>query len=76
MREIVKIDNTSNCLRVLSYFKEGGTHLAIVTKIITDEKKDPYLKQIGLITLENIIESMIGAEIEDEFEGKKEERRL
>lgn len=56
LREPVKIDHSSNCLRVLSYFKEGGSHLAIVTKVETEELRDPYLKKIGLITLEDIIE--------------------
>ena len=41
LREVKKIDYSENCLRVLSYFKEGGTHLAIVTKVVTDDQKDP-----------------------------------
>lgn len=73
LREAVQIDHSSNCLRVLSYFKEGGSHLAIVTKVETDERRDPYLKKIGLITLEDIIEEILGAEIVDEFEGHKEQ---
>lgn len=76
LREVVSINHSSNCLRVLSYFKEGGTHLAIVTKVCTDERKEPYLKKIGLITLEDIIEEILGAEIVDEYEGQKEQRRL
>jgi len=77
LREIVFIDNTTTCLKVLSYFKEGGTHLAIVTKVMTEDKSDPYLKKIGLVTLEDIIEEILDAEIEDEFEGEgREERRL
>ena len=76
LREAVQIDHSSNCLRVLSYFKEGGSHLAIVTKVETDERRDPYLKKIGLITLEDIIEEILGAEIVDEFEGHKEQQRL
>ncbi len=77
LREKTFIDSTTTCLQVLSYFKQGGTHLAIVTKVVTSESSDPYLKKIGLITLEDIIEEILDAEIEDEFEGEgKEERRL
>lgn len=77
LRERTFIDSTTTCLQVLSYFKQGGTHLAIVTKVVTSESNDPYLKKIGLITLEDIIEEILDAEIEDEFEGEgKEERRL
>ena len=72
----MSIDHGSNCLRVLEYFKHGGSHLAIVTKVETEDRKDPYLKKIGLITLEDIIEEILGAEIVDEFEGAKEELRL
>ena len=77
LRERTFIDSTTTCLQVLSYFKQGGTHLAIVTKVVTGDSNDPYLKKIGLITLEDIIEEILDAEIEDEFEGEgKEERRL
>ena len=33
LREIVYIDYSTTCLNVLSYFREGGTHIAIVTKV-------------------------------------------
>ena len=58
-------------------FKDGDNHLAIVTKVENDAGVDPYLKKIGLITLEDIIEQILDAQIEDEYEGDgKEERRL
>lgn len=78
LREIVHINHTTTCLQVLSCFKQGGTHLAIVTKVETGDEnpansshfgKDPFLKKIGLITLEDIIEQIIDADIEDEYEG-------
>jgi metal transporter CNNM len=78
LRDSVNIDNTTSCLRVLSQFRQGTTHMAMVTKIENNGKTDPYLRKIGLITLEDIIEQVIGEEIEDEFQGDdgKEERRL
>ena len=75
LRDIVYIDHTTSCLRVLTQFKEGSTHMAIVTKVDTDEPTDPYLRKIGLITLEDIIEEVIGGEIEDEYEGDGKEER-
>jgi CBS domain containing-hemolysin-like protein len=36
---------------------------------------DPKLIKIGLLTLEDIIEEIIDAEIEDEFEGEGAEDR-
>ena len=77
LRDIVYIDHTTSCLRVLSYFKEGGTHLAVVTKVETEDKQDPKLKKLGLVSLEDIIEEVLDAEIEDEYEQEgKDERRL
>ena len=79
LREIVHINHTTTCLQVLSCFKQGGTHLAIVTKVEASDQnsatsynfgKDPFLKKIGLITLEDIIEQIIDADIEDEYEGQ------
>lgn len=70
------IAHDETCLLQLRYFKEGGQHLAVVTKVETGEG-DPYLKKIGLITLEDIIEEILDFEIEDEFDGEetKNERK-
>mmetsp|Transcript_27461 Transcript_27461/g.36728 ORF Transcript_27461/g.36728 Transcript_27461/m.36728 type:complete len:167 (+) Transcript_27461:552-1052(+) len=56
LRDIVYIDHTESCLLTLKRFKDGDNHLAVVTKVCNDEGVDPYLKKIGLITLEDIIE--------------------
>ena len=56
LREVEHIDHATTCLKILKYFKDGGTHLAIVTKVEKVEGRDPYLKKIGLVTLEDIIE--------------------
>ncbi|CCD26071.2 Mam3p NDAI_0G02940 [Naumovozyma dairenensis CBS 421] len=52
--------NTS-CLNILNYFQEGKSHMCIVSK-------DPGSSQgaIGVLTLEDVIEELIGEEIVDE----------
>ena len=69
LREIVYIDHSTTCLSVLAYFREGGTHIAIVTKVDQEDRTDPFLRKVGLITLEDVIELILDADIVDEYEG-------
>ena len=58
---------------VLATFRRERAHLAIVRDVVSEGDGDPYYKVVGLITLEDIIEEIIGAEIEDEFDVNDEE---
>jgi metal transporter CNNM len=69
MREMVSIQHDTKLDAVLSYFEKGTTHVAMITKVETPADSDPYLRKIGLITLEDIIEVLIDAEIADEYEA-------
>lgn len=41
-------------------FKKDKTHLAMVTKIVReDEDRDPFIKCVGVLTLEDILEQII-----------------
>lgn len=58
----------------LKYFKDGSTHLAVVTEVVReDNSRDPYLKKVGLVSLEDIIEELVGDEIADEYELENRE---
>jgi CBS domain containing-hemolysin-like protein len=53
--------------------------MAIVSQVVEEFGRDPQLKQVGIITLEDIIEELIQEEIEDERENdqsKGERRRM
>ena len=42
---------------ILTYFKKGHAHMGIVTSIENqDGDKDPVIKKVGIVTLEDIIE--------------------
>merc|ERR1719502_124534 len=51
----------------LATFKQGKGHMAIVRDIFQqDDGKDPIYKTVGIVTLEDIIEKIIGDDIVDE----------
>jgi len=55
---------------VLRYLKKGHTHMALVRDVNnTNETQDPYYELKGIITLEDIIEEIIGDEILDETDA-------
>jgi hypothetical protein len=55
---------------VLAELKQGRSHLALVRDVNnTDDTQDPYYEMKGIITLEDIIEKIIGDTIVDETDA-------
>lgn len=54
---------------VLRELKQGKSHMALVRDVHNQDEKDPYYEVIGIITLEDIIEEIIGEEIVDETDA-------
>ncbi|KAI6654829.1 Metal transporter CNNM4-like isoform X2 [Oopsacas minuta] len=52
--------------KILNEFKTGRTHLAIVIKVNDSGEGDPFHENLGVISLEDIIEEIIQCEIVDE----------
>eukprot|EP00922_Rhytidocystis_sp_ex-Travisia-forbesii_P055073 GHVS01081571.1.p1 GENE.GHVS01081571.1~~GHVS01081571.1.p1 ORF type:complete len:722 (+),score=111.23 GHVS01081571.1:478-2643(+) len=67
-RKVYAVDNDTTLLSLLTDFKQGHTHLAVVRRVVTDTPLDPFYEHIGIITLEDIIEEIIQDEIYDEAE--------
>ena len=60
VRDVVQIDHTTKLEPLLTFFKKGQSHMAVVTKVEdASESKDPELKLIGIITLEDIIKELV-----------------
>mmetsp|Transcript_83 Transcript_83/g.172 ORF Transcript_83/g.172 Transcript_83/m.172 type:complete len:573 (+) Transcript_83:56-1774(+) len=57
-------DETLN--KMLDMFKSGSTHMAIVHDVNNEGDGDPFYEEIGLLTLEDIIESILQDNIVDE----------
>jgi CRP-like cAMP-binding protein len=56
----------------LSTFRNERAHLALVRDVENQGDGDPFYKVVGLITLEDIIEEILGTEIEDETDFTSE----
>ena len=60
IRDVVAVDCNDKLEPLLGYFKKGLTHIGIVTETQEQEGgRDPVRKIIGVVTLEDIIESII-----------------
>lgn len=55
--------NDTSCLNILNYFQEGKSHMIVVS----DSPGEPF-GAIGVLTLEDVIEELIGEEIVDELD--------
>ncbi|CAJ0602039.1 unnamed protein product [Cylicocyclus nassatus] len=53
---------------LLEAFKKGEGHLAMVKQLNSSEDHDPTYELVGVVTLEDIVEEILQAEINDEFD--------
>ncbi|XP_043940317.1 metal transporter CNNM3-like isoform X2 [Protopterus annectens] len=51
---------------MLEEFKKGKSHLAIVQRVNNEGEGDPFYEVLGLVTLEDVIQEIIRAEVLDE----------
>ncbi|CAM9946697.1 unnamed protein product, partial [Discosporangium mesarthrocarpum] len=54
---------------VLKLFKEGKSHMGVVRDVNNKGEGDPFYEVVGIITLEDIIEEILGDEIVDETDA-------
>ncbi|VDM51330.1 unnamed protein product [Toxocara canis] len=62
------VDSDAPLRGVLEDFKKGDAHLAMVRQLAPDSGGDPLYELVGIVTLEDIVEEILQAEIVDEFD--------
>ena len=70
-RQPLVIWNDQTLGETLTLFKNGGSHMAIVRIVNNSGFGDPFYEIVGIITLEDIIEEILGTEIQDETDLKE-----
>lgn len=74
VRDVVQIDHMTKLEPVLTFFKKGQSHMAVVTKVEVVQDKDPELKMIGIITLEDIIEELVDDQEDEDLKALQGEQ--
>jgi len=66
-RTIHKVPSDQQLGQLLNNFKEGNTHISMVVEVNTENPDiDPFYELKGIVTLEDVIEEILGSEILDE----------
>jgi metal transporter CNNM len=65
-RSLPRIFDDTNLAEVLREFKAGKSHIAVVRQVVNEGPGDPYYENVGVVTLEDVIEEIINDEIIDE----------
>lgn len=57
----------------LKLFQERRSHLAIVKRVNDEGEGDPFYENVGILTMEDILEEILGSDIKDERDADKED---
>ncbi|KAK5582440.1 hypothetical protein RB653_004025 [Dictyostelium firmibasis] len=74
-RQLVKTWDDTSLDQMLTEFKTGRSHMAIVHKVNNEGEGDPFYENLGIICLEDIIEEILQDEILDENDMYHEVRK-
>ena len=67
-RRMLTIKSTTSLVDALKEFQTGRAHLAMVQQVVTHGSGDPVYSTQGIVTLDDVIEMLLQAVMEDEFD--------
>lgn len=59
VRNVVQIDWQTKLEPLLSFFKKGQSHMAVVTRVEEVADRDPELRMVGIISLGDIVSDLV-----------------
>ncbi|KYQ93310.1 hypothetical protein DLAC_05977 [Tieghemostelium lacteum] len=65
-RQLLKTWHDTTLEQMLTEFKQGRSHMAVVHKVNNEGEGDPFYENVGIVCLEDIIEEILQDEILDE----------
>jgi len=65
-RNLPRIFSDTTLAEVLAEFKRGQSHIAVVRRVNDEGEGDPTYENVGIVTLEDVIEEILQDEIVDE----------
>jgi len=75
LHDLKHVDLTTSVKTVMDEFRHGRSHLAIVRKVLAQKINGEVIyENVGIVTLEDIIENILNMEIEDEFDFVSQKR--
>ncbi|KAJ9442212.1 DUF21 domain-containing protein [Diplonema papillatum] len=63
------LDRSKMLDKVLDLFRRGQSHIGLVTDTFSRGSGDPTVEVVGIVTLEDVIEQLVGEEIIDEHDN-------
>jgi len=75
LHDVKHIDHNAGVKSVMEEFRRGRSHLAIVRKHSHRENGEVIFENVGIVTLEDIIENILNMDIEDEFDKSNRKSR-
>jgi len=75
LHDVKHIDHNTGVKSVMEEFRRGRSHLAIVRKHSHRENGEVIFENVGIVTLEDIIENILNMDIEDEFDQSNRKSR-